>query len=86
MADARAELEQATAQLDLVTLEREQMSAVRGGRKLPPFRPGDTLKVNVKVVDVSYDEKTKQQKTRERLQAFSAARSSAGKPRGAPII
>ena len=52
------------------TLEREQMNAVRGGRKLPPFRPGDTLKVNVKVVDVSYDEKTKQQKTRERLQAF----------------
>ena len=52
------------------TLEREQMDAVRGGRKLPPFRPGDTLKVNVKVVDVSYDEKTKQTKTRERLQAF----------------
>jgi len=52
------------------TLEREQMDTVRGGRKLPPFRPGDTLKVNVKVVDVSYDEKTKQQKTRERLQAF----------------
>ena len=52
------------------TLEREQMDASRGGRKLPPFRPGDTLKVNVKVVDVTFDEKTKQQKTRERLQAF----------------
>ena len=52
------------------TLEREQMNAVRGGRKLPPFRPGDTLKVNVKVVDVTYDEKAKQNKTRERLQAF----------------
>src|SRR6185295_16287130 len=52
------------------TLEREQMDAVRGGRKLPGFRPGDTLKVNVKVLDVSYDEKTKQNKTRERLQAF----------------
>ena len=63
------------------TLEREQMDASRGGRKLPPFRPGDTLKVNVKVVDVSYDEKTKQQKTRERLQAFEGvciARSGAG--------
>jgi len=63
------------------TLEREQMEAVRGGRKLPPFRPGDTLKVNVKVVDVSYDEKTKQQKTRERLQAFEGVcigRSGAG--------
>src|SRR3954468_21889741 len=52
------------------TLEREQMDPARGGRKLTPLRPGDTLKVNVKVVDVSYDEKTKQQKTRERLQAF----------------
>ena len=52
------------------TLEREQMNASRGGRKLPSFRPGDTLKVNVKVVDVTYDEKAKQNKTRERLQAF----------------
>src|SRR5258705_1533628 len=63
------------------TLEREQMDASRGGRKLPAFRPGDTLKVNVKVVDVSFDEKTKQQKTRERLQAFEGvciARSGAG--------
>ena len=63
------------------TLEREQMNTVRGGRKLPVFRPGDTLKVNVKVVDVSFDEKTKQQKTRERLQAFEGvciARSGAG--------
>lgn len=63
------------------TLEREQMDTVRGGRKLPPFRPGDTLKVNVKVVDVSYDDKTKQQKTRERLQAFEGVcigRSGAG--------
>src|SRR4030095_4303332 len=63
------------------TLEREQMEAVRGGRKLPSFRPGDTLKVNVKVVDISFDEKTKQQKTRERLQAFEGvciARAGAG--------
>jgi large subunit ribosomal protein L19 len=52
------------------TIEREQMDAVRGGRKLPAFRPGDTLKVNVKVVDVTFDEKAKQQKTRERIQAF----------------
>jgi large subunit ribosomal protein L19 len=63
------------------TLEQEQMQALRGGRKLPQFRPGDTLKVNVKVVDVSLDEKTKQPKTRERLQAFEGvciARSGAG--------
>jgi large subunit ribosomal protein L19 len=63
------------------TLEQEQMEAVRGGRKLPTFRPGDTLKVNVKVVDVTFDEKTKQTKTRERLQAFEGvciARAGAG--------
>src|SRR5437764_15235037 len=63
------------------TLEREKMTTLRGGRKLPAFRPGDTLKVNVKVVDVSFDEKSKQQKTRERLQAFEGvciARSGAG--------
>jgi len=63
------------------TLEKEQMKAVRGGKKLPDFRPGDTLKVNVKVVDVTYDEKAKQNKTRERLQAFEGVcigRSGAG--------
>ncbi len=54
----------------LKQLEAEQMQAVRGGRGLPEFRPGDTLKVNVKVVEQSYDEKAKQTKTRERLQAF----------------
>ncbi len=45
------------------------MTAVRAN-PLPEFRPGDTLKVSVTVVDVTYDEKTKQNKTRERLQAF----------------
>ncbi len=56
--------------MDLLrTLEAEQMKAVRA-KAHPEFRPGDTLKVNVKVVDVTFDEKTKQNKTRERLQAF----------------
>jgi large subunit ribosomal protein L19 len=50
-------------------LEAEQMKTLRAN-PLPVFRAGDTLKVNVKVVDVTYDEKTKQNKTRERLQAF----------------
>jgi len=50
-------------------LETEQMKALRAS-PLPDFRSGDTLKVNVKVVDVTFDEKTKQNKTRERLQAF----------------
>jgi large subunit ribosomal protein L19 len=54
----------------LKQLEAEQMTALRGGRPHPEFRPGDTLKVSVKVVEQSYDEKAKQMKTRERLQAF----------------
>jgi len=53
----------------LKELETEQMKALRAN-PLPEFRSGDTLKVNVKVVDVTFDEKTKQNKTRERLQAF----------------
>ena len=53
----------------LQQLEAEQMSSLRA-KALPDFRPGDTLKVNVKVVEQSYDEKAKQMKTRERLQAF----------------
>lgn len=53
----------------LQTLEAEQMQAVRA-TPFPPFRPGDTLRVAVKVVDVTFDEKTKKNKTRERLQAF----------------
>jgi large subunit ribosomal protein L19 len=54
----------------LQQLEAEQMTALRGAKPHPDFRPGDTLKVNVKVVDATFDEKTKQTKTRERLQAF----------------
>src|ERR1700749_3517930 len=53
----------------LQQLEAEQMAAVRATPH-PEFRPGDTLKVNVRVVDVTYDEKAKANKTRERLQAF----------------
>src|SRR5262252_3732404 len=53
----------------LQQLEAEQMGALRA-KALPDFRPGDTLKVNVKVVEVTYDEKAKQNKTRERMQAF----------------
>jgi len=53
----------------LKQLEAEQMKAVRTTPH-PEFRPGDTLKVNVKVVEQTYDEKAKQMKTRERIQAF----------------
>ena len=64
----------------LQTLEAEQMKAVRA-KAHPEFRAGDTLKVNVKVVEVSYDEKAKQKRRRERLQAFEGvciARQGAG--------
>jgi large subunit ribosomal protein L19 len=63
------------------TLEAEQMQALQANKKIPAFRAGDTLKVNVRVVEATYDEKTKQTKTRERLQAFEGvciARSGSG--------
>ena len=41
-------------------LEREEIERVHGGRPVPEFRPGDTLRVNVKVIEGS----------RERVQAF----------------
>jgi large subunit ribosomal protein L19 len=65
----------------LQTLEAEQAAALRGDKPAPDFRPGDTLRVNVKVVDATYDEKTKQTKSRERIQAFEGvciARQGAG--------
>ncbi len=54
----------------LKQLEAEQMVALKGKKGRPEFRPGDTLKVNVKVIDATFDEKTKQTKSRERVQAF----------------
>jgi large subunit ribosomal protein L19 len=54
----------------LQTLEKEQMEALSAKKSVPPFQTGDTLKVNVKVVEVTYDEKAKANKTRERLQAY----------------
>ena len=41
-------------------LEREEIERLRGERAVPEFRPGDTLRVNVKVIEG----------TRERVQAF----------------
>lgn len=64
----------------LQQLEAEQTAAIKSGNH-PDFRPGDTVRVNVKVVDASYDDKAKQMKTRERLQAFEGvciARQGAG--------
>ncbi|MCF8469778.1 MAG: 50S ribosomal protein L19 [Alphaproteobacteria bacterium HGW-Alphaproteobacteria-12] len=41
-------------------LDQEQMAALTNGKTIPDFAPGDTLQVNVKVVEG----------TRERLQAY----------------
>lgn len=63
-------------------LEKEQAAALAAkGKRAPEFRPGDTLKVAVKVVDVTVEEKSGKVKTRERLQAFEGvciARSGFG--------
>jgi large subunit ribosomal protein L19 len=52
-------------------LEAEQVEKLKGQRGVPEFQPGDTLKVNVKVVEGE----------RERIQAFEGvciARSNRG--------
>ena len=62
-------------------LEKEQFDKLSATKTIPEFGPGDTVIVNVKVVDVTFDEKTKQNKTRERIQAFEGvciARQGAG--------
>jgi large subunit ribosomal protein L19 len=41
-------------------VEQEQLAKLASGREIPDFRPGDTIRVNVKVVEG----------TRERIQAF----------------
>src|SRR5947207_6347926 len=55
----------------LKKIEEAQVAKLRETAKLPEFRPGDTVKVNVKVVEG----------TRERIQAFEGvciARKNAG--------
>jgi large subunit ribosomal protein L19 len=52
-------------------IEREQADAIAGGRAVPEFAPGDTLRVNVKVTEG----------TRTRVQAYEGvciARSGGG--------
>lgn len=52
-------------------IEREQIAEIAARRQLPDFRPGDTLRVNVRVTEGS----------RERVQAFEGvciARSNRG--------
>ncbi|HYG86440.1 MAG TPA: 50S ribosomal protein L19 [Azospirillum sp.] len=55
----------------LQQLEQEQIEKALGGKAIPEFSPGDTLRVNVKVVEG----------TRERVQAYEGvciARKNAG--------
>lgn len=55
----------------LQTLQQEQITALSAQRAVPTFAPGDTLRVNVKVVEG----------TRERVQAYEGvciARSNRG--------
>ena len=55
----------------LQTLEHEQVEKLKAKRAVPDFAPGDTVKVNVKVIEG----------TRERVQAYEGvciARSNAG--------
>jgi large subunit ribosomal protein L19 len=55
----------------LEELEREQVERLAGGRPVPEFEPGDTVRVSVKVIEGE----------RERIQAFEGvciARKNAG--------
>ena len=52
-------------------IEKEQIAAFEAEKSIPDFQPGDTVKVNVKVIEGS----------RERVQAFEGvciARSAVG--------
>jgi len=55
----------------IATLEQEQIAKLTEGKRIPEFAPGDTLKVNVKVIEGE----------RERVQAYEGlciARSGGG--------
>ena len=49
---------------DLEKFEKEQLSKLSDGKKIPDFQPGDTLRVNVKIVEGSGEE------VRTRIQAY----------------
>lgn len=64
-------MERGSAMNLLQQLEQEQIEKVLGDKKIPVFSPGDTVRVNVKVVEG----------TRERVQAYEGvviARRNAG--------
>ncbi len=49
---------------DLEKFEQEQKQKLSGGKKIPDFGPGDTVRVNVKIVEQGEKE------TRTRIQAY----------------
>ena len=49
-------------------IEKEQLEKLSSGKQMPDFNPGDTIKVDVKVVEG----------TRERIQAFEGVCISRG--------
>lgn len=65
----------------IAELEKEELGRLARKSGTTDFGPGDTLKVNVKVVEISVEEKSGKVKTRERVQAFEGVcigRSGAG--------
>lgn len=65
----------------IAELEKEELSKLARAKGTTEFGPGDTLKVNVKVIEISVEEKSGKVKTRERVQAFEGvciARAGAG--------
>ena len=65
----------------IADLEKEELAKLARKSGTTEFGPGDTLKVNVKVIEISVEEKSGKVKTRERVQAFEgvcSARAGAG--------
>jgi large subunit ribosomal protein L19 len=65
----------------IADLEKEELAKLARKSGTTEFGPGDTLKVNVKVIEISVEEKSGKVKTRERVQAFEGvciARAGAG--------
>lgn len=55
---------------ELEKFEKAQIEKALSGRKIPTFGPGDTVRVNVKIIEIVYSEKEKKEEKRERVQAY----------------
>ncbi len=56
---------------DLEKFEQSQIEKHSGGKKIPDFQTGDTLRVNVKILETTISEKDKgKEVTRTRIQAY----------------